>query len=301
MGTFATSKDRQGGSPAPTTLQRVPSSRARQNSTQSVLQGARNRSSSTNHRAANGNGLYNTTADVDRISGLTGRTVGDVKSSMKEAVNAKGEHLIEDIAGSDGAGDMRGGLVVGSRNTDRGPKREDRENGNEKSRADRTPSISVSTRGGVIKQPSKNATPTAATFAEPSRSRVSRHSDGPLKRSHKKGAGLAAQLAAAAAQHDDDGSSLQGEEDEDENGDEPRYCYCNGVSYGEMVGCDSDDCPREWFHLSCVGLTKAPAKNGKQDPFGSSDCYNPMSFEISIADLLISFQRNGTAMSARKT
>ncbi|KXJ10556.1 inhibitor of growth protein 3 [Exaiptasia diaphana] len=40
--------------------------------------------------------------------------------------------------------------------------------------------------------------------------------------------------------------------------DEPRYCLCNQVSYGEMVGCDNNDCPIEWFHYGCVGLTDAP-------------------------------------------
>ncbi|KAM6987123.1 inhibitor of growth protein 3 [Aplochiton taeniatus] len=39
---------------------------------------------------------------------------------------------------------------------------------------------------------------------------------------------------------------------------EPRYCICNQVSYGEMVGCDNKDCPIEWFHYGCVGLTEAP-------------------------------------------
>ncbi|KAH0616572.1 hypothetical protein JD844_027779 [Phrynosoma platyrhinos] len=39
---------------------------------------------------------------------------------------------------------------------------------------------------------------------------------------------------------------------------EPRYCICNQVSYGEMVGCDNQDCPIEWFHYGCVGLTEAP-------------------------------------------
>ncbi|KAL8566258.1 hypothetical protein ACOMHN_046759 [Nucella lapillus] len=39
---------------------------------------------------------------------------------------------------------------------------------------------------------------------------------------------------------------------------EPRYCLCNNVSYGDMVGCDNDDCPIEWFHYGCVGLTQAP-------------------------------------------
>jgi hypothetical protein len=36
------------------------------------------------------------------------------------------------------------------------------------------------------------------------------------------------------------------------------YCYCNQVSYGEMVGCDGDDCKREWFHLPCTGLATLP-------------------------------------------
>ncbi|KAL7417147.1 hypothetical protein BDY24DRAFT_376838 [Mrakia frigida] len=64
---------------------------------------------------------------------------------------------------------------------------------------------------------------------------------------------------------------------------EPRYCYCQNVSYGQMIGCDvrsaqlrspsstdttfadwlilpsflglqNDECPSEWFHLQCVGM-----------------------------------------------
>lgn len=51
------------------------------------------------------------------------------------------------------------------------------------------------------------------------------------------------------------------EEDEDPN--EDRYCYCNGVSYGEMVACDNESCAREWFHLECTGLRSLPASNSK--------------------------------------
>ncbi|KAI9788359.1 MAG: hypothetical protein M1816_006962 [Peltula sp. TS41687] len=51
------------------------------------------------------------------------------------------------------------------------------------------------------------------------------------------------------------------EEEENDTSTEPRYCYCNQVSYGSMVACDAKDCSREWFHLSCVGLTKPPGKN----------------------------------------
>ncbi|XP_065218485.1 inhibitor of growth protein 5-like [Planococcus citri] len=39
---------------------------------------------------------------------------------------------------------------------------------------------------------------------------------------------------------------------------EPTYCLCNQVSYGEMIGCDNSDCPIEWFHFACVKLTTKP-------------------------------------------
>lgn len=39
---------------------------------------------------------------------------------------------------------------------------------------------------------------------------------------------------------------------------EPRYCLCNQVSYGEMVGCDNPNCPIEWFHYGCVGISDPP-------------------------------------------
>ncbi|ESO05837.1 hypothetical protein HELRODRAFT_184897 [Helobdella robusta] len=39
---------------------------------------------------------------------------------------------------------------------------------------------------------------------------------------------------------------------------EPTYCLCHQVSYGEMIGCDNPDCPIEWFHFVCVGLTAKP-------------------------------------------
>ncbi|XP_050302675.1 inhibitor of growth protein 5 isoform X4 [Anthonomus grandis grandis] len=39
---------------------------------------------------------------------------------------------------------------------------------------------------------------------------------------------------------------------------EPTYCLCHQVSYGEMIGCDNPDCPIEWFHFACVQLTTKP-------------------------------------------
>mmetsp|Transcript_23972 Transcript_23972/g.18308 ORF Transcript_23972/g.18308 Transcript_23972/m.18308 type:complete len:109 (-) Transcript_23972:108-434(-) len=39
---------------------------------------------------------------------------------------------------------------------------------------------------------------------------------------------------------------------------EPTYCFCNNVSYGDMIACDNKNCPYEWFHFPCVGLIAKP-------------------------------------------
>lgn len=36
------------------------------------------------------------------------------------------------------------------------------------------------------------------------------------------------------------------------------YCWCNGGEEGTMVACDNKNCPRQWFHFECVGLTSKP-------------------------------------------
>ena len=39
---------------------------------------------------------------------------------------------------------------------------------------------------------------------------------------------------------------------------EPIYCFCNYVSYGNMIKCDNPKCEKEWFHFHCVGLRNLP-------------------------------------------
>jgi len=39
---------------------------------------------------------------------------------------------------------------------------------------------------------------------------------------------------------------------------EPTYCVCHQVSFGQMVMCDNKNCAIEWFHFQCVGLTTKP-------------------------------------------
>lgn len=50
------------------------------------------------------------------------------------------------------------------------------------------------------------------------------------------------------------------DDDDDEEGgeDTKTYCTCRSVSHGDMVACDNDSCPYEWFHWKCVGLTREP-------------------------------------------
>ncbi|KAF9270847.1 hypothetical protein L218DRAFT_915304 [Marasmius fiardii PR-910] len=40
--------------------------------------------------------------------------------------------------------------------------------------------------------------------------------------------------------------------------DDKPYCFCNRVSFGDMIACDSKDCEIEWFHLNCVALQAVP-------------------------------------------
>ena len=48
----------------------------------------------------------------------------------------------------------------------------------------------------------------------------------------------------------------EGEEDMKE------YCFCRNLSYGQMIGCDNNQCAYEWFHVGCVGFKEPPKEEG---------------------------------------
>ena len=68
---------------------------------------------------------------------------------------------------------------------------------------------------------------------------------------------------------DAEGEDVDGEEGE-EGEDKELYCFCQKLSYGEMIACDNAGCPYQWvstklllvyayspvcqFHLPCVNL-----------------------------------------------
>ena len=76
-------------------------------------------------------------------------------------------------------------------------------------------------------------------------------------------ASQAGPAGAGAKGHDGvDDVEMGGMEEEDDDGgdgDDKKYCTCHSVSYGNMVACDNEKCPYEWFHWSCVGINKEPA------------------------------------------
>ncbi|AMD19780.1 HCL371Cp [Eremothecium sinecaudum] len=56
-------------------------------------------------------------------------------------------------------------------------------------------------------------------------------------------------------QHFNDELFSMNQQEED---DKQLYCFCQSVSYGEMVACDGANCKYEWFHYGCVNLQEPP-------------------------------------------
>ncbi|KAL7624504.1 hypothetical protein AAE478_006069 [Parahypoxylon ruwenzoriense] len=251
---FAEPKTVGRGSPAPsTTSARPASSRARQNSIQSNVENGRQRpASSASNRP---NGITPAAPELTTVhNGVRPST--DTKPSKETVPTVKVEVSKEEVVHAIASANN----TTGSNKKDSIAKGDDSEPRGDSIQAQpNTATTVVTTKSGRASKPS---TPALGSFPDPPpRSRSSRNaSTANAKRSHKKGA---AQQIAARVADEDANSSVQGDDEGDVDADEPLYCYCNGVSYGEMVACDAEDCEREWFHLDCVGLKAAPPSNMK--------------------------------------
>ncbi|KAJ7109827.1 hypothetical protein C8R44DRAFT_712286 [Mycena epipterygia] len=73
----------------------------------------------------------------------------------------------------------------------------------------------------------------------------------PVARNHTV---LAGNAPAANAQDNAPPEAGDGEAD----GDDKPYCFCQRVSFGQMIACDDSSCQWEWFHIACIGLTNPP-------------------------------------------
>ncbi|KAI1750561.1 hypothetical protein F4782DRAFT_242273 [Xylaria castorea] len=241
------------GSPAPpATVPRPASSRARQNSIQSNVENGRQRPvSSASNRP---NGVATAPPEIPALP--NGPRASAEPKAVKEATT-----IIKIESNKEEVNNHPPNAVNGLNKNDNPPKLDDTD-----SRAEPTQNpvqitmTVVTTKSGRASKPS---TPAIGSFPDAApRSRSSRNtSTTAAKRSHKKGA---SQHAIPTRVVDEDtNSSGHGDDEGEVDADEPLYCYCNGVSYGEMVACDADDCEREWFHLDCVGLKAAPPPSMK--------------------------------------
>lgn len=113
--------------------------------------------------------------------------------------------------------------------------------------------------------PAAAVVPAPVAVAEPKRSSSKKQGSRASSSSSSQQQPAAAAASLAAGEDSGDSLLLLGGAGADEGGldwgcdpNEPRYCICNQVSYGDMVACDNDDCPFEWFHYQCVGITQPP-------------------------------------------
>ncbi|EDN03669.1 predicted protein [Histoplasma mississippiense (nom. inval.)] len=266
-------------SPAPNIIPATPSSRSQLASTQ-VTNGRQRPSSSASNRAPNSNPKPSTLSRDTAITRIepTSSTLAEVnkdeKASPSISTTPRPAELVpkqEDTAPAS-YNNINNSNANSATKAEAGSSSEPQPKG--RSSKNSTPVLStLPDLSQQHSQPQRTTRPrggtvTAADGGGPGGPSTSSNTGagsgaGTTKRSHKKGAGLAPaaqQLVAAAATEDED-SSRQGDDEEEEG--EPRYCYCNQVSFGEMVACDNETCPREWFHLSCVGLSRAPLKSSK--------------------------------------
>ncbi|KAI0472271.1 hypothetical protein F4859DRAFT_98900 [Xylaria cf. heliscus] len=243
------------GSPAPSTTVPTPrpaSSRARQNSIQSNIENGRQRPpSSASNRP---NGVTTVPPEVPALP--NGPRASAEPKAVKEPTA-----IIKTESNKEEANSHPPSAVNGLTKKDNPPKPDDTDlNAEPTQNHTQTTTAVVTTKSGRASKPS---TPALGSFPDATpRSRSSRNtSTTTAKRSHKKGA---SQHAIPTRVVDEDAnSSGHGDDEGDVDADEPLYCYCNGVSYGEMVACDADECEREWFHLDCVGLKAAPPPSVK--------------------------------------
>ena len=274
---------------------RPAAARARQNSTQRPPSSASQR---------NGNGVVGANTHGMNIAN-TGKS-----ANTKETSNSKADRAINDVktSGPNGDAPIRPAHLLERRVSKQGNIRtETIEN---VTKAAPSPRLSVQTNMNARGRTSKTSTPVIGTFVEQESAGANGNGNGkpkrtqrprpsvlhglhdslspkglPLKRSHKKGAGVVSQQQHLSQQHqtasqrakaeienttppEDDALSAAGSEEAADGEDEERYCYCDGPSSGDMVACDNDDCPRQWFHIECLGLKTVP----QSDRWFCSEC-----------------------------
>ncbi|KAF2013886.1 hypothetical protein BU24DRAFT_249244 [Aaosphaeria arxii CBS 175.79] len=133
------------------------------------------------------------------------------------------------------------------------------------------PSTPGSRQGSVgPRQPQKNAlTVKKAKPQQPLRKAALTAKSGVHKQKRRKHVGTnggGSRASPSTTAEDESAASEGGTEDEEMGGmgheedesDDTKYCFCQRVSFGDMVACDNDNCHYQWFHWECVGIKEEP-------------------------------------------
>lgn len=129
------------------------------------------------------------------------------------------------------------------------------------------PSTPGSRAGSVGPKPQKNAlTVKKAKPQQPLRKAALTAKSGVNKSKRRKAGSRASpsttaddeSVASEAGTEDEDMSGVGGGEGEEDESDDTKYCFCQRVSFGDMVACDNDNCQFQWFHWECVGIKEEP-------------------------------------------
>ncbi|KAF2196311.1 hypothetical protein GQ43DRAFT_476444 [Delitschia confertaspora ATCC 74209] len=62
----------------------------------------------------------------------------------------------------------------------------------------------------------------------------------------------------ASGSDDEEMTGMAGDAQEEDESDDTKYCFCQRVSFGDMVACDNENCQFQWFHWECVGIKEEP-------------------------------------------
>jgi inhibitor of growth protein 3 len=128
------------------------------------------------------------------------------------------------------------------------------------------PSTPGSRAGSVGPRPQKHSlTVKKAKLQQPLRKAALTAKSGVNKKRSRKGGSRASpsttnddeSVASEAGTEDEEMSGMGGDQEEDES-DDSKYCFCQRVSFGDMVACDNDNCQYQWFHWECVGIKEEP-------------------------------------------
>jgi inhibitor-of-growth protein 1 len=107
----------------------------------------------------------------------------------------------------------------------------------------------------AIKAEPKQSAPSAQSSGSSVKNKASTSSGGSGKKQKKAARKTNVKQNTAAAVPEQVPGVIQ---DDTIDPDEETYCLCGQISYGEMILCENDLCPIEWFHFSCVSLQSKP-------------------------------------------